>query len=247
MEEHVAHAPLRVHRAHEDGRRERGGQELGARRQSARLSTADRQQIVGCADRGAEHHQQHQIGKRRNTHDEERGDEDGEEDQAAHRRRSGFAAMRLRSVLVRLLANPVAPEKREQDGAGGCRDHEAEERPNQQRLWRNVHDATARTSGLAPSPRHLSTTSGVCSSLFPCGLPRSASSTLSRQTPDDAPSTLALPRSLASTTAQAAPQRRATSSATPSASRGAKTIARSYGGIVPVYPSNAATASPRIR
>ena len=67
--------------------------------------------------------------------------------------------------------------------------------------------ASSSSSGFSPRPRHFNTTTGVCSSLLPCGLSSKAASTLAAQTPRERPRTFALPRSLASTTAHAMPVR----------------------------------------
>src|SRR6185437_11691113 len=231
-------------------------QKLGARAQSA-MASEDRQQVVDQADGGAGDCHQAQRQEQRRAACRYRGGQRGDERQSTHRRRAGFGAVRFRRVLVSTLLELEVPQQRQQYCCGDQRNDESKQNPircnaeqqsrveGARRRDQAAAHGTAFCNGFGPAPRHFRTTTGVCSSPLPCGLSSSARATASRSTPGDAPRTLAFFRSFASTIAHAAPVRNAIEPADASGSRGAKTIARSNGGMVPVYPSIAAIASPR--
>src|SRR5579862_2607940 len=153
--------------------------------------------------------------------------------------------MRLRRIFVGVLAQLQPFEKRQQQRAGDRADDQSDRDPERNyvqqraRIGKRAGEIDARAvhasdpwakSGFWPSPRHFKTTTGVCSSPLPCGLSSNARSTARRSTPADAPSTLAFSKSLASTTAHATCAKSSIDRANASGSRGANTMARSYGG-----------------
>src|SRR5579862_3808935 len=111
--------------------------------------------------------------------------------------------MRFWRVLVGLLTNLQLSKQRQEDGAADESDDEPKDDPKRRnpgkraRVERRkrkkdvrVHETPA-SIGLVPAPRHLITTTGVCSSPLPCGLSSSARSTAAASTPALDPRTLA--------------------------------------------------------
>src|SRR5581483_6521186 len=217
---------------------------LRTRPQALIFSAQDAKQIVGETDRRARGHHKEELHHERCPRRSEEQQQRSDEADAAHGRRPRLGLVRLRRILVSMLANAQAAKQGQRNRAsrGSDRktgqdhqsDHPGEIDPERDPVEPDQHAAAYPSSGLAPVPRHLSTTIGVCSSPFPCGFANSASSTARRATRPDAPSTLAFSKSLASTTAQSTPVRSSTDCANAPGCCGAKTMLRSKGGIVPV-------------
>ena len=114
--------------------------------------------------------------------------------QAAHRRRAGLCVMRLRRVFVGALPDVEAPEDQEQRSSSERRDEKSEEHPKTERGSDGAFTISLSQQRIRSAPRHLSTTTGVCSSLLPCGLSSSARSTFRALTPARSTQNLCLVR-----------------------------------------------------
>ena len=161
----------------------------------------------------------------------ERGEQHEHKNEAAHRRRSRLCAMRLRRVFVGVLPNVEASQRsRAAAAAVSAAIEKAEEHPRPRAGNDGAFtSASLRSRGFAPAPRHFSTTTGVCSSLLPCGLSSSAASTLFAQTPLELREPSLFQDRWHRRRRTRCRVRSHKDRAKPSGSRGAKTMARSYG------------------